>query len=576
METTVRKNGAAPAARRARKQLRRRMTWALIAVVVLGGAGYWWKTRNQAADTGPKDLQTAKAFRTTLLETVSATGSVTSQTGAQIKIGSQITGRIKHLYADVGSHVRAGQLIAELDLPDIDAQVGSARASLGQAITHLQQTETSVGMQRSQTSDAVKSAMDALNAAETRERSAEAASTMQPTQTSSDIQRSVAALNTARATLHQVETSHDLQINTAKAAINQAQANVTNTVANLKREQELFKQGFVAASDVDTATSQEAVAQAQLDTARQNLSLTTAKADADVATARQQVAQAVAALNASKSGRFTDVMRQQDVINAQAAVREARAALNSAEAGLTANAMKQQDVQAGEEAVRQAEDQVRYQEAQLDKTFIRTPISGTVLQMAAQQGETLAAGLSAPTLIIVADLNRLQVDAFVDETDIGKVRLGQSATVTVDAYPDQRFSGKVIKIASGSTLQQNVVTYDVTIAIKDPEHQLKPDMTTSVTIAVGEHPNVVALPNEALKPDNKGGQYVWLQRAGAKEPIQQPVEIGATDGTYTEIKSGVEDGDTVVLAGWPPPEGPGGMRMTPFGMRPGGGGRRGR
>ena len=95
----------------------------------------------------------------------------------------------------------------------------------------------------------------------------------------------------------------------------------------------------------------------------------------------------------------------------------------------------QEAVKTAQEAVRVAKAQVDYQKAQLEKTVIRSPITGTVLQLAQQQGETLAAGLNAPTLIVVADLNRLQVDAYVDETDIGKVRLGQEADITVDAFP---------------------------------------------------------------------------------------------------------------------------------------------
>src|SRR5205823_13191998 len=124
----------------------------------------------------------------------------------------------------------------------------------------------------------------------------------------------------------------------------------------------------------------------------------------------------------------------------EAQVRQAQAALQLAQGNTAQDVLKQQDVQQAREAVKTAEAQVEYNNAQVAKTSIKSPISGTVLQLAAQQGETLAAGLSAPTLILVADLDRLQVDAFVDETDIGKVRLGLEADVTVDAYP-----GYVIK-----------------------------------------------------------------------------------------------------------------------------------
>src|SRR5205814_10081008 len=109
-----------------------------------------------------------------------------------------------------------------------------------------------------------------------------------------------------------------------------------------------------------------------------------------------------------------------------------------------------------------------YQLAQLTKTVIRSPIAGTVVSIAAQQGETVAAAFAAPTLIIVTDLNRLEVKAYVDENDIGRVRLGLPATVAVDSFPDRRFTGRVTKVAAASTVKDNVVTYETTIAIDRP------------------------------------------------------------------------------------------------------------
>ncbi|HET6385957.1 MAG TPA: efflux RND transporter periplasmic adaptor subunit, partial [Armatimonadota bacterium] len=559
--------------RRARKRLRRRIIWGVIVLALLGGSYYFYHAHAAAADKGP-ELQTATAFRTTLIETVSATGSVTSQTGTQVKIGSQITGVIKDLYADVGSHVTKGQTIAVLDLPDLKAQVKESKAQLAQAITKLQQQESGVSMQRTQTSDTVRVAEAALRSAEAKYQSAVANSSMVPHQTSSDIARSAAALNTAIAQSAQAKADYNLEIASAQAAVNQAKASSVNAASNLKREKQLFNEGYIAASDLDTAQTADAVATAQLSSAQQSLALSKAKADADLATANEQVAQMKANLNAAKAETYNNTMRQQDVRDALSAVHQAQSQLSSAEAGTANDVLKNEDVQAAQQAVQQAEQQVKYEEAQWAKTIITTPISGTVLQMVAQRGETLAAGLSSPTVIVVADLNKLQVDAFVDETDIGKVKLGQSASVTVDAFPNQKFSGRVTKIASGSTLQQNVVTYDTTIAIKDPKHQLKPDMTTSVTISVGEHPDVVAIPNEGVKQDNSG-TYAYVIPAGTKPasgqqatPERRPIKTGATDGTYTEIISGVNEGDTVVLAGWPPPGGITGFKMTPFGMRP--------
>src|SRR5262249_37681348 len=183
----------------------------------------------------------------------------------------------------------------------------------------------------------------------------------------------------------------------------------------------------------------------------------------------------------AQAGTYQDAAKQADVLNARAQVNQAQANLRLAQGNTTQDILKQQQIQQAREAAQTAQaqvdaakQQVAYAKAQLDKTIIRSPISGTVLQLASQQGETLAAGLSAPTLIIVADLNRLQVDVFVDETDIGKVKIGQEAEVMVDAFPKTPFVGKVSKVASGSTIQQGVITYDVTISLERVKRPARP------------------------------------------------------------------------------------------------------
>jgi HlyD family secretion protein len=473
----------------ARRRARRRFgVLPLLGALALAGALGWWAwVRTHPANNWASNLITAPVTRGDLVETVSATGSVTAQTGAQVKIGSQITGRIKHLYADVGSHVKAGQVIAQLDLPDLQAQLDQAVANLAQARTKLIQQESGV--------------------------------TMQSTQTSSAIAQAQAQLQSARANLRDTQAGANLQIATAQQELAQAQATARNSAVNLKRQQALLQRGFVAQNVVDQAQADDAVNQSKVQAAQSNLQLVTDKVAADLQNARDQVTQAAAALK-------------------------------TAQANSVQNVLKQQDIEQAREAVRVAQAQVHYSKDQLDKTYIRTPISGTVLQLAAQQGETLAAGLSAPTLIIVADLERLQVDAFVDETDIGKVRLGQPTDVTVDAYPHHVFKGRVTKIAAGSTIQQGVVTYDVTIAIQDPKHLLRPDMTASTTIDTGTRSNVLLVPAEAVKLGARGSTVnVLAQKDGHPAVEPRRVRTGGSDGVNTEIRSGLQEGETVVLAG---------------------------
>ncbi|HXB25897.1 MAG TPA: efflux RND transporter periplasmic adaptor subunit [Gemmatimonadaceae bacterium] len=118
----------------------------------------------------------------------------------------------------------------------------------------------------------------------------------------------------------------------------------------------------------------------------------------------------------------------------------------------------------------------------LDYTVVRAPIDGVVASIATHEGETVAASLAAPTFVVLIDPSRLECVALVDETDIGRVRVGDSASFTVDAYPDRVFAGRVTRIAPDATIIGGVVDYEVTVRIDKPAGLLLPQMTTTVRI----------------------------------------------------------------------------------------------
>src|SRR5579883_641705 len=191
--------------RKARRKSRALPTIAILALII--GASWWgWVKTHPAADPAA-NLLTAQVTRGDLTETITATGSVTAQTGAQVKIGSQITGTIKRLYADVGSYVHAGQVIAELNLPDIDAQVRQAQANLAAAQTKLTQEQTGVGMEQTQTGSAVAQAQAQLRGAQAQYDAAVAAAKLQTAQTPTDIKRAQTAVSVAQAALSTAQSS---------------------------------------------------------------------------------------------------------------------------------------------------------------------------------------------------------------------------------------------------------------------------------------------------------------------------------------------------------------------------------
>ncbi|MEP6757227.1 MAG: efflux RND transporter periplasmic adaptor subunit [Chthonomonadales bacterium] len=577
------RNGSKPRPKRLKKFIT-----TIVILAAVGGLGWWgWMKTHPAEDPSSKMITTTVA-KGDLSESITATGSVTAQTGALVKIGSQITGRIKRLYADVGSKVTAGQVIAELDLPDIRAQVAQAEASSNGAQIKAIQQQTGVGMERIQTNSAILQARAALASSQARLVSALATEKLQGVQTPTDIRKAEsavaatqAALSTAKSNFNQVNVSAKLQVANAQEQLNQAQANARNSAANLTRQTQLNAKGFVSNSVLDEAKASDSVNRSLVQSAQQNIGLVKEKIQADTQTAQDQVTQAEqnivsakAGLDAARAGTNQDQVRKAEVIDARAQVRQAQATLNLALGNVAQDQLKLQDVSQAKDSAQAARAQVDFARAQLDKTFIRSPISGTVLQLAAQQGETLAAGLSAPTLIVVADLNRLQVDIYVDETDIGKVKLGQEAEVTVDAFPKKKLKGKVTKVASGSTIQQGVVTYDVTVAIEKADKRLKPDMTATAVVQTGALTNVLLIPAEAVKVGTKGSTVnVAIKKDGATETEQRKVKTGGSDGVMTEIREGLKEGEVIVLAGNQKKQQGGGGPASPFG--PTGGGRGG-
>src|SRR6185312_13071483 len=131
--------------------------------------------------------------------------------------------------------------------------------------------------------------------------------------------------------------------------------------------------------------------------------------------------------------------------------------------------------------------------------FIKAPISGTVVTRNVDIGQTVAASFTTPTLFMIGnDLTKMQVQAAVDETDIGQVFLGQDAFFYVDAYPNRKFHGKVTQIRLQPTVTNNVVNYTVIIEVPNPDLKLLPGMTASITFQVQSHKDVLQIPAKAL------------------------------------------------------------------------------
>ena len=204
---------------------------------------------------------------------------------------------------------------------------------------------------------------------------------------------------------------------------------------------------------------------------------------------------------------------------------------------------------------------LRQAQIDLDRTIIRAPISGVVINRSIEPGQTVAVSLSAPELFIIAnDLREIEVHASVDEADVGKVQVGQKVSFTVDAYPRRRFQGSVRQIRKTPQISQNVVSYFVVIQASNPEELMLPGMTALVEIVISRQEQVLQVPNAALRfempvASRSGGadQFdgiepsVWIVD-GNGDYLRQVLEVGYSDGEFSEVLSGpLAAGDEVIV-----------------------------
>ena len=225
-----------------------------------------------------------------------------------------------------------------------------------------------------------------------------------------------------------------------------------------------------------------------------------------------------------------------DVELAQANYLQAKAELDSAKA----------DVKASSAALENNLTNLRYSK-------ITSPVDGTVISRAVDEGQTVAASYNTPTLFEVAkDLTKMQIETSVSEADIGKIKVGQEATYTLDGYQDKKFHGEVTQVRLASTTTNNVVTYTVIVSVDNTEGFIIPGMTANVSIKVGEAKDVLCVENRAFKftldeAKKYEKQGIWVLTSTG--PKRYDVEIGLSDDNKSQIISNdIKIGDKVIIS----------------------------
>lgn len=248
-----------------------------------------------------------------------------------------------------------------------------------------------------------------------------------------------------------------------------------------------------------------------------------------------------------------------------------------------ASAVSQARVRSAAADIALAKASLEQAQTNLDKAQIKSPIDGVVLSRAVEVGQTVTSGFQTPVLFTLArDLTEMQLSIAIDEADIGRVKQGQEASFTVDAYPNKKFPAKLKQLRNVPTTVDNVVTYEAILSVDNKDNLLRPGMTATATIVTVHRENATLVPNAALrfeppsanerrhgppglrmfsgrrspKPSgsaaapkkkrfDKNAPHVWLLTGNQPRPVN--VKTGVTDGQVTEVLSGIKPGQKVVV-----------------------------
>jgi RND family efflux transporter MFP subunit len=207
-------------------------------------------------------------------------------------------------------------------------------------------------------------------------------------------------------------------------------------------------------------------------------------------------------------------------------------------------------VEFGKAKVTEAKEKLKALKVSHSYTKIYAPISGYISSVATQEGETVVSGLSAPNLITIIDPTKLEMWIYVDETDIGRVKPGLKVEYWVDAYRDKLYRGIIDRIYPQPEIKENIVYYLAIVKI-DPNDALtlKPEMTSHVRIIIEEKANVIVVPNGAIRFEDRKN-VVYVRSKG--KTVRQEVVPGVRDQSYTEITSGLTEGQQIVVPSMAP------------------------
>jgi HlyD family secretion protein len=551
---------------------KRRTIWIVASVAVVLTAvfagGFLFRQRARA-DASLEPGQVVKAFVGKLSAEASASGQLLPQQEATLSVG--LSGRVQTVFVEVGDAVQEGDVLLQIESDALERAVRSAeQALIIQEANLAEMTDEPSAQDIEAAKAAVASAQaqldDLLAGADAKDlAAAEAAVASAQAQlddllagaSTEDLTQAETALNSALA-LEAVEKLRyealDEQLVIARQQLDMATVSLENAqyfydaLANDWQHKD-YAPHSPEAETLDDARTNYAIAlarynlsaaninestyraaQAQVAQARVALETLTSERTVEIASAREQLAQAKATLSVLQETSATQLAAAQNQLA------QAEANLTNLLQGASAEQIAIVKAQVAQARINLDNAQARLADVQLV-----APFGGVVTAVYLAEGEW-----ATGPAVELTDTSSLEVVLDVDEVDIGQITLGQRTRVTLETWPDEEFEGEVVRIAPIGSTQTEIVTYQVHIRLDPGDYPVRTGMTANAELITSERDGVLLVANRAITVDRDENKY-FVHRVDGETISKTEVTIGVRDGSYTEITSGLQQGDTVII-----------------------------
>ena len=455
----------------------------VVAAVIVGHMVF--ATKDDAASTDAAAIKTAMVERGDIAVIIDATGTIKPL--KIVEVSSKASGKILELKVDAGDYVEKDQIIAVIETTYVKISLEQAEADLRSAQARLRQAEIDIQLQKEQSAIQIRQAMESL--AESKQRLVQLKEEIRLEKIANQrgIMDAENSLNISKIRYKLLTSGEVREENSrrAQSSLEQEEANFDLVKAEHKRNQTLYEKELISQAALETSQAQLKSAEARYQSAVENQKLVEKPAsEAELELAEADIKRSEFSRDLAKERVEAEASRDMDIKIQEQRIRQAEDSLKLTQSNEKQIERKERDLETARSSLKRSEVQLELRQIEYDDTVIKAPISGTILEKTVEQGQVITSRLSSlsssegQTIVTMADLDTVYVVTEVDETDIGKVQIGQSVTITVEAYPDTPFQGEVLKIAPQGQAIQNVTTFEVTSELKNVAASAsQPDMT---------------------------------------------------------------------------------------------------